>query len=708
MHSFGVKVLLRTLLAFWVAIAAQGAANTQWRLTLSADTAQPGQTVMAALEMQIPPKWHTYWRNPGDSGIAPSIQWTLPKGVKAGEIQWPVPHKLVESAGDVSLVTYIYEDTAVLLIPLEVSKDAPAGRIEIQGKVSWQECEQLCVQGHTDVTATLNIGSETKPSADAATIERARQRLPKTEPRPNARAYWESSTITGTDRAVVIEWQTTDTNADFFPYKQSSFDVGGATQRTAGEGKVRLRKTISKSEGDWPKSLSGVLATGANDGFQVTLPIDSAPVAAVSGTTGNSTSLITMLFFALLGGLILNIMPCVLPVIALKVLGFVNQAKEEPRLVRKLGFVYGLGVLVSFLVLALVAIGVQKAGGIPDWGTAFRSPIFRVLITILMTLVALNLFGLFEVTVSGRALGAAGELTAKQGYAGAFFNGVLATILATPCTAPFLGVALAFAFTQPPAIIVLIFLVVGVGLALPFVIICIDPRLLKFLPKPGVWMEHFKVAMGFPMLATAMWLFWLTATRMGHSGVLWFGLFLVMLAFAAWIWGQFVQRSYKRRGVAMIAAILVLVVGYSYILEGKLAWRSNNGEVKEAIAWKTWSAEAVEKARREGHPVLVDFTADSCLNCQFNKLTSIEVAPTEKKLKEIGAETFVADYTDQSPVIAKELQRYGRPGVPLVLVFPKDLNKPAIVLPPVLTKSIVLQALDEAAGTNALTESASR
>jgi thiol:disulfide interchange protein DsbD len=376
--------------------------------------------------------------------------------------------------------------------------------------------------------------------------------------------------------------------------------------------------------------------------------------------------------------------------------------------VRNLGLVYGIGVLVSFLVLALIAVAVQHAGGIADWGTAFRNPIFRVVITVLITLVALNLFGLFEVTVSGRALGAASELTAKHGYIGAFFNGVLATVLATPCTAPFLGAALAFAFAQPPAIVILVFLFAGLGLALPFVIICIDPRLLKFLPKPGAWMEHFKVAMGFPMLATAMWLFWLTATRMGHAGVLWFGLFLVLLAFAAWIWGQFVQRSYKRRDIGMIAALLVLVVSYVYILEGKLAWRSPATlSAKQKLDWKTWSVEAVEKSRREGHPVLIDFTADSCLNCQFNKLTSIEIEPTEKKLKEIGAETFIADFTDENPVIARELQRYGRPGVPLVLVFPSDVSKSAIVLPPILTKSIVLKALDEAAGTNAPAQSAS-
>jgi thiol:disulfide interchange protein len=699
-----VKVLLRILLAFCLSLSAFGEAKTQWRLILSEETAQPGQTVWAGLEMKIPPKWHTYWRNPGDSGIVTSIKWTLPSTIKPGEIQWPIPKKFTESQGEISLTTYIYEDTVVLLIPLEIAKDAPTGPVELRGKVSWQECEQLCVQGHIDVSATLTIGTPTKPSVDAAMIEQWRQKLPKRAD-VNAKAHWESAAA-GDDRPLVIDVTTKEPDkVDFFPYKQTGFDIGGATQRTIDGSIAHLRKVVTKSEGDWPTHIIGLIVTG-NDAVEVDVPIGSTPVAVTA--TGESASLLTMLFFAFIGGLILNIMPCVLPVIALKVLGFVNQAKETPVRVRKLGIIYGIGVLVSFLVLALIAVGVQRAGGIADWGTAFRNPIFRVVITTLITLVALNLFGLFEVTLSGRALGAASELTAKHGYAGAFFNGVLATILATPCTAPFLGAALAFAFAQPPAIVILVFLVAGLGLALPFVIICIDPRLLKFLPKPGVWMEHFKVAMGFPMLATAMWLFWLTATRMGKAGVLWFGLFLVLLAFAAWIWGQFVQRSYKRRDIGMIAALLILVVSYFYILEGKLAWRSPaTASAKEILNWKPWSIEAVEKARRDGHPVLVDFTADSCLNCQLNKLTSIEVDSTEKKLKEIGAETYIADFTDENPVIAKELQRYGRPGVPLVLVFSSDVSKPAIVLPPILTKSIVLKALDEAAGTNALAQSAS-
>jgi thiol:disulfide interchange protein DsbD len=291
----------------------------------------------------------------------------------------------------------------------------------------------------------------------------------------------------------------------------------------------------------------------------------------------------------------------------------------------------------------------------------------------------------------------AGGLVSKNGAAGAFFNGVLAAVLATPCTAPFLAGAVAFAFTQPPATIAAIFLMVGAGLAAPFVVLCWQPAWLALLPKPGVWMQRFKVAMGFPMLATAVWLFWVTGTRLGKSGVFWLGLFLVVLAMAAWVWGEFVQRGTKRRAMAMAISLLFVAGAYGFILENELHWRSAPGAQKEAIDWQPWSAEAVARAREAGHPVLVDFTADTCWNCQVNKATSIDIAGTRQKLKDLNAVTLAADFTDADAAIARELKEFGRPGVPLVLVYPADKNLPPLVLPPVLTPGIVQDALDKAA-----------
>jgi thiol:disulfide interchange protein DsbD len=315
------------------------------------------------------------------------------------------------------------------------------------------------------------------------------------------------------------------------------------------------------------------------------------------------------------------------------------------------------------------------------------------------------LFGLFEVLPGGKVMSAASGLASKEGYPGAFFNGALATILATPCTAPFLAPALGWAFTQSPVSILTVFLAVGAGLAFPFVALCWKPGWLKLLPKPGVWMERFKVAMGFPMLATAVWLFWFTAPQFGSSGVLWFGLFLVLLALSAWIWGEFVQRGSKRRGLAIAFAVFFLAAGYTFILENKLNWRmaapatSAGSIVNEpgGIDWQPWSQEAVAAARSEGKPVLVDFTAKTCVNCQINKATSIEIPSTREKLKQVGAVALRGDFTNHDQRIAEVLKQYKRPGVPLVLVYSADSSEAPIVLPTILTPGIVSAALDKVA-----------
>jgi thiol:disulfide interchange protein DsbD len=397
-------------------------------------------------------------------------------------------------------------------------------------------------------------------------------------------------------------------------------------------------------------------------------------------------------------------MPCVLPVIALKILGFVSEAQSDPRRVRRLGWIYTLGVLVSFLALAGMIIGVRAAGHHAGWGMQFGSPIFIVCLTTLVLLVALNLFGIFEVTLGGRALESASHLASRSGAAGAFFNGMLATTLATPCTAPGLASALGYAFTQPAPVIALIFLVVGLGLAAPYVVLSSQPAWLKFLPKPGAWMEKFKIAMGFPMLATVVWLFNIAASSYGKN-VLWLGIFLVATAFAAWIFGEFVQRGRKHPFAAAVGALCVLAAAYAGALEKELNWRApvvarnGAGELPAAadgIAWQPWTPQAVEAARAAGQPVLVDFTADWCLTCQVNRQTSLEIASVRAKLKAIHAVALVGDYTHFPAAITAELNRYQRAGVPLVLVFPKDLAAPAIVLPSVLTPGIVLAALERA------------
>jgi thiol:disulfide interchange protein DsbD len=648
--------------------------------------------------------WHSYWRNPGDEvGLKTRVEWTLPPGVKAGAIQWPLPDKTTEKEFD----TLTYSGTVVLLVPIQIPAGQALGPMTLKAKVRWLECHEECVPGNTTVETQVTVASLDEVSVHAAEIQSARQRVPRTVQDVPISATWEASEGVA-PRKLVISWKPGSgvSGFDVFPFEA----VGGVAPVSVKtewldsvNGFLRIRKTVSAGDSGWPDRLEGVLVPkgSAAEPIEFNVPIVGAlaGLAAARPEPVSMAELLIKLLSAFVGGLILNVMPCVLPVLALKVLGFVQQAKEEPRRVRTLGLVYGAGVLVSFLVLAAVALAVQAAGGTASWSAPFQNPIFRVLITVLITLVALNLFGVFELTLGGSAMQKASDLSSKDGWSGAFFNGVLAAVLATPCTAPFLASALAFAFLQPPLVILLFFVAIGAGLALPFVALCWEPAWLRFLPRPGVWMVRFKVGMGFPMLATAMWLFWFTASRLGESGtgVLWFGLFLVVLASAAWVWGEFVQRSTRGRGWAMVIAALLLLAGYFGFLERQLDWRTPAGRRVKGLEWQKWSAAAVEQARREGHPVMVDFTADSCLNCKWNKATAIEIDATRARIKELGVRVFEGDFTDGDPIIADELKKHGRRGVPLVLMYSADLAKAPELLPVVLTPGIVDEALLRAA-----------
>jgi len=696
------------------------AAHTQVQLLLSAETAKPGDTIWAGVDLKMEPGWHTYWKNPGDAGQATEIKWQLPAGVTAGEIQWPLPEKLPPA----EVTTYGYENEVMLLVPLTLASNLPAGPLNLAAKVSWLECKESCIPASAGVQVVLNVGNENKTSADAAAIESWNSRVPKPWPNLTIQAWWEKTTNDDTRNLIIglpSDSNELDRSDDFFPDSNDNFEVQALTesialavlQKTTRE--IYLRKSVKKFSGDWPKEISGVwfIQKGITaKSYAIKFPIaDQAPAneiisaPAVSSPSLPAQSLWQMLLFAFIGGLILNIMPCVLPVIALKILGFVSEAKSEPRRVRNLGLIYAAGVLLSFLALAALVIGVKAAGNHAGWGMQFGSPVFIVCLTTLVTLVALNLFGVFEVILGGRAIGAAGELASKHGAAGAFFNGVLATVLATPCTAPFLGAALGFAFAQSAVVIVLIFLTVGLGLASPYILLSWNPAWLKFLPKPGAWMEKFKIAMGFPMLATVVWLFNVAASSYGKN-VLWLGIFLVVVAFAAWIFGEFVQRGRARKGVALALVLILLAGGYAFALEKELDWRtampdtSTTGSLKESadgIDWQRWSPEAVATARAAGKVVLVDFTADWCLTCQVNKKTSIEITSVREKIKSLNAVALLGDYTHFPDAITTELNRYNRAGVPLVLVYPKSADAAAIVLPEVLTPGIVLDALDRAA-----------
>jgi thiol:disulfide interchange protein len=709
------RIILLFLTCLCLAALTARAAHTQVQLLLSADTAKPGDTILVGVDMKMDVGWHTYWKNSGAAGLPTKIEWQLPPGVTAGEIQWPLPKKLPPA----EVTTYGYENEVMFLVPLTIATNLPAGPIDLRANVSWLECKEVCILANQDVEAKLNIGSETKTSADAAAIESWEKQVPQTNANYQFQAWWEKATNNDT-RAFVMNNLSgvADKNikldsVDFFPDASDQFEIQAPTEIiSAYSGEIRLRKSVKKFSGEWPKEISGVIVIDSGKlrfGSDVTfLVAENAPAdETISADNGASQTpaLPLMLLYAFIGGLVLNIMPCVLPVIALKILGFVSEANSSPRRVRALGGIYAVGVLFSFLVLAAIVIGVKAAGHQASWGMQFGSPIFIVCLTTLVTLVALNLFGVFEVTLGGKTLDAAGNLASRHGASGAFFNGVLATTLATPCTAPFLAPALGFAFSQSAATIIFIFLFVGLGLASPYVLLSWNPAWLKFLPKPGAWMEKFKIAMGFPMLATVVWLF-NTATASYGKNVLWLGVFLVVIAFAAWIFGEFFQRGRKHKTIAAIVTLILLIGGYVFALEKELDWRTAMpeagamGSLKESadgIDWQRWSPEAVAQARADGKIVLVDFTADWCLTCQVNKKTSIEISSVRQKIKDLNAVAFTGDYTRTPGNITAELNRYNRAGVPLVLVYPKNPDAQPIVLPEVLTPNIVLNALNQAA-----------
>lgn len=699
---------------------APGSAHTRPSLWLDQETVVPGSTLMAVVELDHDPDWHTYWKNPG-VGIPTRLEWKLPEGWQAGEILWPVPKKL-SSAG---VTSYYLEGKAWLLVPIQVPASAAVGEQALQVVVSWQECnDQTCLPpSDKELQAKVLVGPESKPSSlQEAILAWKEHRIPKRRDPSLVEVGWDGPSE-GSSRGMVMLWKRGQAAPapEFFPEAMEGFEleVETASSFEASSGTQVLRLSLARlnPERDWPAQLVGVLSTDAAHPEMAEAIIVEAPLsgslspatveskAAVGGNNGSPGNWWVALLSAFLGGIILNVMPCVLPVISLKILSFVHQGQQTGGSALRLGLFYTLGVLVSFAALAGLVIAVQAAGRVASWGMQFSNPVFLVSLLVVVVLVSLNLFGVFEITLTGAAAGAAGGLASRKGALGAFFNGLLATTLATPCTAPFLAPALGFAFAQSPLTILLFFLMAGAGLAFPYLLLSMNPQWLRWMPKPGTWMVRFKVLMGFPMLATAVWIFWLAEQRLGNGAGLWLGLFLVLLSLAAWIWGEFGQRG-GGRIKALVVVGLLLAASYGYLLEGKLAWRKVR-EFRKAgaeasldaggIAWKTWSPRAVEEARQAGHPVLVDFTADWCWTCQLNEKSSLEIESVRQKLKEIGGVALVADNTDNPPEIAEEIRRHGRAGVPLVLVYSANPASDPQVLPALLTPSIVLEALDRAA-----------
>jgi len=519
---------------------------------------------------------------------------------------------------------------------------------------------------------------------------------------------------------------------DFFPSSGEPLTVGRTT--VSDDGRTITVPVSAQERPEGPQALKGVIvyrdAAGDRAGTVVEVPL-SATFLGSSGASGSGEGILGRTFttieqpgsgqpiwlylvFAVIGGLLLNIMPCVLPVIALKIFGLMKMSGNEPKKVKRLGWAFSAGILFSFMVLALLVVVLQFAGSQVGWGFQFQEPLFVIAMAAVVFAFGLSLFGVYEIQLPGAAISGVSAIAAKQegggkGYAASFWEGVFATILATPCTAPFLGSALGFAFAQPPAAILLIFSAVAFGMALPYLLITSRPAWLKYLPRPGAWMESAKQFMGFLMMATVLWLLYILGKQLGIEAVVWTGAFLLSIAVGAWLIGRFATLTATRARVYAVwtAALLIVAGAYLLFMESTLNVRSliageqtveasPGGEAGHGIGWQPFSLPALEGHLAAGSPVFIDFTAEWCLTCKVNERTVLADRDVADAFDAAGIVPLKADWTNRNPEITKLLKKFGRSGVPLYVVFPAGRPDAPIVLPEVITSSIVIDALNRA------------
>lgn len=665
---------------------------------------QPGAPFTVALRLEMEEGWHSYWKNPGDAGGPTTIDWALPEGFAADSIQWPYPHRIEAEP----LVSYGYSDEVFLLTEITPPDDLePGTSVTLEGLAEWLVCADICLPAEADISLALPVRAEAPaPGEEQEAIAATREKLPK------ALAGWEvRATRSSGSYALEItppEERETLEGAYFFPAKKAVL-AHAAPQPVSKEGNTFLMALQQSEYAQAPaERLRGILvapegqtwdAEGNVRAMRVDVPVEAERTDVAAAENEASMTLLWALFFAFVGGLILNLMPCVFPILSVKILGFVRQADHTDAEIRRHGLVFGGGVLVSFWVLAGALLALRAAGDQIGWGFQLQSPIFVALMTMLFFVIGLSLLGVFEVGASlmnwgGRVQGAAPE----SSYRGSFLSGVLATIVATPCTAPFMGAALGFALMTLSAFsALLVFTALGAGMAAPYVALSMAPRLLKRLPDPGAWMETLKQALAFPMFATAVWLVWVFGQQTGPSGMalLLFG--LLLLGVAVWILGRWsvhqisTRLRFFTRGLATLGIVGALAAGLiaaSY--EAPDAGTNASGETAD---WQAFSSEKVEELRAQGRPVFVDFTAAWCLTCQVNERTALSATAVREAFKEKNVALLKADWTNRDPEITRALEAHDRSGVPLYVLYKGDGSEP-ILLPEILTRDIVLGALE--------------
>jgi thiol:disulfide interchange protein/DsbC/DsbD-like thiol-disulfide interchange protein len=657
------------------------------------------QPFTLAVRMQVKPGWHVYWRNPGDSGLPPEVTWTLPAGFNAGAIRWPAPERIAIA----TLMNYGYEGEVTLLVPVTPPPSLdPADPVQIQAKLTYLVCETECVPGSADLALTLPVG-EPRPDADqTALFARARTALPAPAIWP-VRLSSQGDTLQLDFAAAGLKPETIR-GAAFFPYSETAIDNAAAQVMTLDESGLHL--TLSRSNPAEPvlSALPGVLTieevTGSTThrlafayGDEPVPPVAAdapeAPAAPPVAPVFDALTLASAVGLAFLGGLILNLMPCVFPVLSIKVLGLVRHAGESAARVRLHGLAYTAGVLASFLGLAGLLLALKGGGATIGWGFQLQSPAVVAGLSYLLLAMGLSLSGV--VYVGGRLAGLGDGLARRSGLSGSFFTGVLATLVATPCTAPFMGSAVGFALTQSAGVALAVFASLGLGLALPFLGLTLWPTALRALPRPGAWMETLKQVLAFPVYATVAWLIWVLAQQVGPQGLLAGLIGLVLVGFAAWAWehGRAATPRFGRiaQGLAVLTVLAVAALTLSLDRD-----RAAPAAQATADGIQPFTQARLDTLVNERRPVFVNMTAAWCITCAVNESTSLSTKAVRAAMTQRGVTYLKGDWTNQNPEITRLLEKHGRSGVPLYLLY-TGTGEPQ-VLPQILTEGTVLAALE--------------
>lgn len=691
MKRFLCLVLAGCILPHMALFAGTGEGVNAWIATDASAPLLPGKPFTATVVLDLQPGFHTYWQYPGDSGLAPKVTWHLPEGWTAGPIEFAIPHQFSEP-GD--MIVYGYEKQQLLRAVITPSKDLPVNKIfDLKASLSWLACKELCVPGSADVGLKIP-GPTWTTDLDWKFIPPPKGNWPESGKPPFP------VSVTGKNGTKLVSFTgLAGVTYELYPDPAEGTMAGHVTQISSQgpNGPV----IVFSIPWDGSAAFKGLLvekAGSARKGWWI--GGESKIVASGQPSTRSSGValgvLMAALFSGFLGGLILNLMPCVLPVISLKIFNFIAQAGESPSRIFRHGLAFAAGILAWFLGLGVLVIALKAGGSQVTWGAfQFQSPYFVVGLSALVFLFAMNLFGLFEITLPGHAATRLDQAASRGGYFGSFFQGVFATLLATPCTAPFLGSALGFAFGQSPSVILAMFASVALGMSSPYVLLSARPGWRKWIPKPGLWMEKLRQFMGFPLLATNIWLLWVLQSQRGSGALLALLALLLILGFCAWVYGALPGASPRVRRVVLILLAGLLAISspllFKKILESSpVSPSSGSGE---GIDWVPYSPEALESLRSQGKPVFLDFTASWCLTCQFNEKTAINLPSVRSLLREKGITAMKGDWTNSDPAITAALKSFGRVGVPLAVFYPAGKGISPVVLPELLTEQIVLDAI---------------